>query len=116
MGRLIFVIEQKVLLNFFFFLLAAQVLLKIKVSVEPCLVSVVVLMRGYSGTGEYEAGKEKITVYSLHSKITGVKTTPSVKFNTSKVSICVHTIECKCYTFDSVNFLTPFACKFNTQC
>ncbi len=41
------------LLNFFtvpliiiIFLLAAQVLLKIKVSVEPCLVSVVVLMRG----------------------------------------------------------------------
>ncbi len=47
----------------FFFLLAAQELLKIKVSVEPCLVSVVVL--GCSGTGEYEAGKEKITVYSL---------------------------------------------------
>ncbi len=35
-------------------------LLKIKVSVEPCLVSVVVLTRGCSGTGEYEAGKEKI--------------------------------------------------------
>ncbi len=34
-------------------------LLKIKVSVEPCLVSVVVLMRGCSGTAEYEAGKEK---------------------------------------------------------
>ncbi len=30
-----------------------------KVSVEPCLVSVVVLMRGCSGTGEHEAGKEK---------------------------------------------------------
>ncbi len=40
-------------------------LLKIKVSMEPCLVSVDVLMRGCSGTGEYEAGKEKITVYSL---------------------------------------------------
>ncbi len=40
-------------------------LLKIKVSVEPCLVSVVLLMRGCSGTREYEAGKEKITVYSL---------------------------------------------------
>ncbi len=41
-------------------------LLKIKVSVEPCLVSVVVLMRGCSGTGEYEAGEgKKITVYSL---------------------------------------------------
>ncbi len=47
------------------FLLGAQLLLKIKVSVEPCLVRVVVLMRGCSGTGEYEAGKEKITVYSL---------------------------------------------------
>ncbi len=69
MGRQICVIEEKVLLNcftespmfffyFLFFLLAAQVLLKIKVSVEPCLVSVV-LMRGCSGTGEYEAGKEK---------------------------------------------------------
>ncbi len=43
-------------------------LLKIKVSVEPCLVSVVVLMRGYSGTGEYETGTEKITVYSLQKK------------------------------------------------
>ncbi len=32
--------------------LAAQELLKIKVSMEPCLVSVVVLMRGCSGTGE----------------------------------------------------------------
>ncbi len=40
-------------------------LLKIKVSVEPCLVRVVVLMRGCSGTCEYEGGKEKITVYSL---------------------------------------------------
>ncbi len=35
-----------------------QELLKIKVSVEPCLVSVVVLMRGRSGTDEYEAVKE----------------------------------------------------------
>ncbi len=62
MGRLIFVIEE---LFFYcapnyFFLLAAQELLKIKVSIEPCLVSVVVLMRGCYGTGEYEAGKEKI--------------------------------------------------------
>ncbi len=60
MGRLIFVIEEVLLIFFtvplFFFLLAAQVLLKIKVSVEPCLVSVVV--RGCSGTGEYETGKE----------------------------------------------------------
>ncbi len=39
-------------------------LLKIKVSVEPCLVSIV-LMRGCSGTGEYKTGTEKITVYSL---------------------------------------------------
>ncbi len=59
------------LLNFllspsFFSKLAAQVLLKINVSVEPCLVSIVVLMRGCSGTDEYEAGKgKKITVYSL---------------------------------------------------
>ncbi len=43
----------------FFSKLAAQVLLKIKVSVEPCLVSIVVLMRGCSGTDEYEAGKGK---------------------------------------------------------
>ncbi len=40
-------------------------LLKIKVSLEPCLLHVVVLMRGCSGTGEYETGKEKSTVYSL---------------------------------------------------
>ncbi len=42
-------------------------LLKIKVNVEPCLVSIVVLIRGCSGTDEYEAGKgkKKITVYSL---------------------------------------------------
>ncbi len=64
MGRLIFVIEEVLLIFFtvplfFYFLLAAQVLLKIKVSVEPCLVSVVVLMRGCSGTGEYETGKEE---------------------------------------------------------
>ncbi len=39
--------------------------LKIKVSVEPFLLSVVVLMRGCSGTGEYDIGKEKITVCSL---------------------------------------------------
>ncbi len=64
MGRLSFVIEEKMLLNFFtvpliFYLLAAQELLKIKVSIEPCLVSVVVLMRGCSSTGENEAEKEK---------------------------------------------------------
>jgi len=53
MGRYIFVIEENVLLIFF------TVPLKIKVSVEPCFVSVVVLMRGCSGTVEYEAGKEK---------------------------------------------------------
>ncbi len=41
-------------------------LLKIKVNVEPCLVSVVVLMRGCSGMDEYETGTgKKITVYSL---------------------------------------------------
>ncbi len=63
MGRLIFVIEEKVLLNLFycasFLFLGAQELLKIKVSLEPCLVSVVMLMWGCSATGEYEAGKEK---------------------------------------------------------
>ncbi len=42
-------------------------LLKIKVSVNYCLVSVVVLTRGCSGTGKYEAGKVKITVYSLQT-------------------------------------------------
>ncbi len=53
------------LLNFFtvplifFFLLAAQELLKIKASGEPHLLSVVELMRGCSGTDEYAAGKEK---------------------------------------------------------
>ncbi len=36
-------------------------LLKIKAIIEPCLVCVVVLMRGFSGTGDYEAGKEKKT-------------------------------------------------------
>ncbi len=48
-----FVIEEKVLLFFFYrapnyynFLLAAQVLLNIKVSVQPCLVSVGVLWDG----------------------------------------------------------------------
>ncbi len=64
MGRLIFVIEEKMLLNFFllcpyFFLISSTRAPKIKVSVEPCLVSVVVLMRGCSGTDEYEAGNEK---------------------------------------------------------
>ncbi len=39
-------------------------LLKIKVSVEPCLVSVLVLMRGCSGMDEYEAGKEKKSQYT----------------------------------------------------
>ncbi len=38
-------------------------LLKIKVSVEPCLVGVV-LMRGCSVTDEYEAGKEKKSQYT----------------------------------------------------
>ncbi len=47
------------MLLFFNNFLAAQVLLKIKVSVEPCLVSVVVLMRSCSGTAQYEAAKEK---------------------------------------------------------
>ncbi len=60
MVRHILVIEEKVLLK-----LAAQELLKIKASVEPCLVRVVVLMRGCSRMGEYKGGKEKITVYSL---------------------------------------------------
>ncbi len=51
-----------------FFLFAAQELLKIKVSVEPYLVSVVVLMRGCSGAGEYEAGKEKKKSQYTHNK------------------------------------------------
>ncbi len=38
---------------------------KNKSKCRALLVSVVVLMRGCSGTDEYEAGKEKITVYSL---------------------------------------------------
>ncbi len=64
MGRHIFVTEEKVLLNYFycapnFFLLAAQLLLKIKVSIEPCLVSVVVLMRGCSGTVSMRLGRKK---------------------------------------------------------
>ncbi len=65
MGRLIFVIEEKVLFFFFtvpliYFLISSTRLLKIKVSVEPCLVSVMVLMRGCSVTDEYEAVKETI--------------------------------------------------------
>ncbi len=43
-------------------------LLKIKVSEEPGLVSVVMLMRGCSGTSEYEAGKEKKNHSILTSK------------------------------------------------
>ncbi len=61
-GKANFFIDQKVLL-ITVLLVAAQVLLKIKVSIEPCLVSVVVLMGCCSGTGEYEAAK--ITVFSL---------------------------------------------------
>ncbi len=38
-----------------------------KASVEPCLVCVVVLMRGFSGTGDYEAGKEEKKNHSIHS-------------------------------------------------
>ncbi len=96
MGRLIFVIEEKVLLIFFycapiiFFKLAAHELLKIKVCVEPCLVSVVVLMRGCSGTGEYETGKKKITVYSLkktglHHWLTGIITLKMLRLNEIKL-------------------------------
>ncbi len=43
-------------------------LLNIKVSVEPCLVSVVLLMRGCSGTGEYEAGEGKNHSTYTHNK------------------------------------------------
>ncbi len=75
MWRDIFDIEENVLLNFFtvpliiiFFLAAAQELLKIKVSVKPCLVSVVVLMRGCSGTDEYEPGKEKNYIHTFTTK------------------------------------------------
>ncbi len=71
MGRLILVIEEVLLIFFyhapiFILIFFAQELLKLKVSIEPCLVSVVVLMRGCSGTGEYETEKNKNkTVYSL---------------------------------------------------
>jgi len=42
------------------------VLLKINKSTRGALFSeCVVLMRGCSGTGEFEVGKENITVYSL---------------------------------------------------
>ncbi len=92
MGRLIFVIVQKVLLNFisvfyflFIFLLAAQVLLKIKVSVEPCLVNVVVLMRCCSGTGEYEAGREK-TQYTLQK--TRLHPVPILDFRGPYAKLC----------------------------
>ncbi len=44
-------------------------LLKIKESVEPCFVSVVVLMRGCSGTGEYEAGKENKSQYTHYNQL-----------------------------------------------
>ncbi len=46
-------------------------LLKIKVSIEPCLVSVVVLMRGCSGTGEYEKISLLTTKTRLHHCIKG---------------------------------------------
>ncbi len=70
MGRLIFVIDQKVLQNFFTVLLVFFGVFFSSTSApknksKPCLVSVVVLLRGCSGTGEYKAGREKITVYSL---------------------------------------------------
>ncbi len=60
-------------------------LLNVKVRVEPCLVSVVVLMRGCSGTDEYEAGKEKITVYSLQKTRLHhcAKPPPKLKYNSS---------------------------------
>ncbi len=63
MGRPSFVIEQKVPLNFFY--CAPQVLLKIKVSIEPCLESVVeaTLVRV-----SMRPGRKKNTVYSLQKK------------------------------------------------
>ncbi len=61
-GKANFFIDQKVLL-ITVLLVAAQVLLKIKVSIEPCLVSVVVLMGCCSGTGEYEAAKSQYSHY-----------------------------------------------------
>ncbi len=70
MGRHIFVIEKKDLQNFFtvtqiiYFLLAAQVLLKIIVSVEPCLASVVVWEAALVRMS-MRLGRKKITVYSL---------------------------------------------------
>ncbi len=63
------------------FLLAAQELLKIKVSVEPCLASVMVLMRGCSGTDEYEAGKEKNQ---------SILTTKKLDYTTGAFTIYIH--------------------------
>ncbi len=93
MGRLFFVIDEKVLLNFFtvplfFFPLAAQELLKIKVSVEPCLVSVVVLMRGCSGTDEYEAGGRKKSQYTHYKKNRALH--PSIHPSIQSVSLSVY--------------------------
>ncbi len=70
MGRHIFVIEEKVLQNFFtvtqiiIFFISSTSAPKNK-SKRRALFSECGGMRGCSGTDEYEAGKEKITVYSL---------------------------------------------------
>ncbi len=69
----------------FFFLLAAQVLLKINVSVEPCLVSVVLLMRwvwGWEGKKsqythykklDYTTGSERHEVLLISKKLLNIK-------------------------------------------
>ncbi len=73
MGRQIFVIEENLLLIFFYYAPDYYILFLISSTSAPknkskhgaLFSECVVLMRGCSGAGEYEAGKEKITVYSL---------------------------------------------------
>ncbi len=73
MGRAHFVIEEKVLLIFFYcdpiiiFLISSTSAPNIVVSVEPCLASVGG-MRGCSGTDEDEAGKKKKSQYTHYKK------------------------------------------------
>ncbi len=71
MGRHIFFIEEKVLLNFFycapniFVLISSTSAPKNKSKCRALFSECGVLMSGCSGTDEFETGKEKITVYSL---------------------------------------------------
>ncbi len=70
MGRHIFVIEKKVLQNFFtvtqiFYFFISSTSAPKNNSKRRALFSECGGMRGCSGADEYEAGKEKITVYSL---------------------------------------------------